>query len=58
MTLQVTDVDAFVRWVLRFGSHAVVVSPAWVRKRVMSEVQTVGALYAPPSGARKRNARK
>jgi len=56
MTLHVTDVDAFVRWVLGFGTHAVVVSPASVRWRVIEEIQAVKALYSRARRPRKKDA--
>jgi len=45
LTLHITDEDAFVRWVLRFTTHAVVLSPARIRRKVAEQIRAVEKLY-------------
>ncbi|NOZ24076.1 MAG: WYL domain-containing protein [Planctomycetes bacterium] len=45
VTMQVTAVEPFIRWVLSFAQHAVVVSPPWLREQVSRRIEAVAKKY-------------
>jgi len=49
LTLRVTAVEPFIRWVLSFAHHATVLSPPWLRKRLCETVGGVAEMYTPSS---------
>jgi len=44
----VSDPEAFVHWLLRFGAHAELLSPQHLRVRLADEIRRVRALYEAP----------
>ena len=45
----VTDTDALVRWLLRFGTHAEILAPVEIRDRFLEVVKRIRDTYALPS---------
>jgi predicted DNA-binding transcriptional regulator YafY len=51
LTRKVTQVDAFLDWVLRFGQHAEVVDPPEVRERIVERLKALREVHASGRGA-------
>ncbi len=48
LTVRTQRPEALVRWTLRLGSHAEVLSPAWLRERCAEAARRIAALYREP----------
>ena len=48
-----TDLEALMKWVLRFGAHAEVLGPKELRQKVIDSLRSVRALYTKDK--RRRN---
>ncbi|MEW6354966.1 MAG: WYL domain-containing protein [Planctomycetota bacterium] len=45
VTMKITAVAPFIRWVLSFAQHAAVVSPPWLREQMCAQIRAVAGKY-------------